>query len=169
MLRRAREVGPALLVPLAWLFVTAAHLDHVTDHTLFIALVVMAVLLAVFAVTGRFDMRAGTLRVWWAIVVGGFVLTLLGVVGFAADAVSEPLWALSLFGWMLLPAIGFVDTGRRVVDGSWLYLGGATGCILGAMLYGSGLYVSSVTVQIVGLVVVGLGQTAGILHAVLRY
>jgi hypothetical protein len=157
------------LVPLAWLFVIASHLGHVTDHTLSIALVVMGVLLAVFAVTGRSDMQEGTLRVWWGIVVAGFVLTLLGVVGFVVDPASEPLLALSLLGWMLLPAVGFVDTGRRTGDGSWLYVGSATGCVLGTALYGTGLLTSAVLARIAGLTLVGLGQTAGILYAVLRH
>ena len=78
MLRRAREFGPALLVPLAWTVVIAAHSGLVADSTLFVAHVVMSVLLAVFAATGRAEMRTGALRVWWAVVAVGFLVTALG-------------------------------------------------------------------------------------------
>jgi hypothetical protein len=169
MFRRARELGPALLVPLAWTFVTAAHLDLVADRTLFVAHVVMLVLLMAFAVTGRADMRAGTLWVWWYVIVAGTALTLLGTVGFRVERASATLHAVALVGWMLLPAVGFVDTGRRAGDGGRIYLAGAAGCVFGALLYVGGLFVPSAPVRIAGLVLVGVGQTAGILHAVLRY
>ncbi|MFB6308492.1 MAG: hypothetical protein ABEH35_04105 [Haloarculaceae archaeon] len=168
MFRRLRELGPAVLVPLAWTFVTAAHLGTVTDHTLFVAHVVMAVLLAGFAVTGRADMRDGTLRVWWSIIVVGLVLTVGGAVGFHLRGGSAVLLGGALFGWMLLPAVGFVDTGRRATDGGWIYLGGAGACLLGALVYAVGPLGAS-GVAVAGLALVGIGQTAGILHAAVRY
>ncbi|MFB6090795.1 MAG: hypothetical protein ABEJ97_07020 [Halobellus sp.] len=169
MLRRAREYGPALLVPLAWGFVTAAHLGAVADSTLFVAHVVMTVLLAVFAVTGRAEMRAGTLRVWWRIVAVGFGVTLLGTVGFRLGDAGAPLRAIALFGWMLLPAVGFVDTGRRGPDRPWLYYGAALGSVLGAVVYAGGLVTTSPTFTVTGLALVGIAQTAGIVDAAFGY
>jgi len=169
MLRQAREVGPTVLIPLAWAFVGAAHLDAVADRTLFIAHVVMTVLLAVFAVTGRADMREGVLHTWWVVVAVGFVATLLGAVGFHLAEFGPVLQGVALFGWMLLPAVGFVDTGRRASERSWLYLGAAASCVLGAALYGVGIPTASVGLQVGGIAVVGLGQTVGILDAAFRY
>ncbi|MFA1610860.1 hypothetical protein [Halobellus rubicundus] len=176
MLRQAREYGPALLVPLAWGFVAAAHLGAVADSTLFVAHVVMTVLLAVFAVTGRAEMREGTLRVWWWIVAVGFVVTLLGTVGFRLGDAGAPLQAVALFGWMVLPAAGFVDTARRGADRAWLYYGAAVGSVVGAGVYvfGATMYFLGVdgslsAVPVVGLGLVGVGQTAAILDAAFGY
>jgi len=169
MLRQAREYGPAALVPLAWGFVTAAHLGAVADETLFVAHVVMTVLLAVFAVTGRRDMREGTLRVWWSIVAVGFVVTLLGTVGFRVGAGGAALQAVALFAWMLLPAVGFVDTARRGADRAWLYYGAALGSLLGAGLYAVGLLVAVPALLVAGLALVGVAQTAGIVDAAFGY
>ncbi|ELY58895.1 hypothetical protein C491_08158 [Natronococcus amylolyticus DSM 10524] len=169
MLRRARELGPPVLVPLAWTFVVAAHLGVVAVRTLFIAHVVMSALLAVFAVTGRSDMRRGTLLVWWRLIVVGLFVTLCGTAGFLLEPVATPLQGIALFGWMLLPAVGFVDTGRRVPKGTWIYLGGAAACGLGAVAYAVGVAAATDSIAVAGLVAVGLGQTAGILDAAIRY
>ncbi|SFC70187.1 hypothetical protein SAMN05444422_11562 [Halobiforma haloterrestris] len=165
MFRRARELGPPVLVPLAWLFVTAAHLEIVTEHTLFIAHIVMTVLLIGFAATGYPDMRDGVLRTWWRIIAAGSAVTLCGVVGLGLEPANPALAAVTLYGWMLLPAVGFVDTGRRVNEGTWIYAAGTAGCLLGAVLYAVGSQGTAVG----GLVLVGLGQTAGIFDAALRY
>ncbi|WP_345782007.1 hypothetical protein [Natronococcus sp. A-GB1] len=169
MLRRARELGPPVLVPLAWTFVVAAHLGVVAVRTLFIAHVVMSALLAVFAVSGRSDMRRGTLLVWWRLIVVGLFVTLCGTVGFLLEPVAAPLQGIALFGWMLLPAVGFVDTGRRVPKGTWIYLGGAAACGLGAVAYAVGAVAATDPIATAGLVAVGFGQTAGILDAAIRY
>jgi len=168
MFRRARELGPPLLVPLAWTFVAAAQVGVVADRTIFIALVVMSVLLAGFAVTGRADMRSGALLVWWRIIAVGTFVTLCGVAGFLLDPQNELLLAIALVGWMLLPAVGFVDTGRRVADGTWVYAAGTVGCVVGAALYGWGFAVASDPGMLAGLALVGIGQTAGIFDAALR-
>jgi hypothetical protein len=107
-----------MLVPLAWTFVVAAHLGVVAVRTLFIAHVVMSTLLALFAVTGRSDMRHGTLLVWWRLIVVGLLVTLCGTAGFLLEPAADPLQAIALFGWMVLPAVGFIDTGRRVPNGA---------------------------------------------------
>lgn len=169
MFERAREFGPGMLVPLAWTFTIAAHADIVTEHTLFMAHLVMTVLLAVFAVTGYKDMQSGVLNVWWWIIAVGFVVTLAGTIGFQVDTASDQLHALTLGGWMILPAIGYVYTGQRVSEAPWLYLGGAGGCLVGLGLYGSGILTSSFPLLSGGLALVGVSQTVGIFDAVVRY
>jgi len=169
MFRRAREFGPALLVPFAWTVVTAAHLGVGSDHALFVAHVVMTVLLAGFAITGRADMQEGVLEVWWYVIVVGFVVTLCGLVGIRVETAGRFLQGVALVGWMLLPAVGFVYTGRRVSDGAWIYLGGAAGCAVGVLLYAVGVVWSADVALLGGLALVGAGQTAGILDAALRY
>lgn len=168
MFRRLRELGPPVLVPLAWTFVTVAHLDLVSDHTVFVAHVVMAVLLGGFAATGRADMQEGVLHVWWRIIAVGFVVTVIGVVGFQVGTLGTVLLGVALGGWMTLPAIGFVYTGKRVTGGAWIYFGGGAACLVGVALYALGFFGETV-LQIAGLVCVGTGQTVGILDAALRY
>ena len=169
MFRRLRELGPSVLVPLAWVFVIAAHLDFVSNHAMVVAHVVMAVLLAGFAVTGRTDMREGVLRVWWYVIAAGAIVTLFGLVGFRIDTASAILWGVGLGGWMLLPAVGFIYTGQRVTEGVWVYFGGAVACLVGVALYVVGGVGGAPVFQVVGLGFVGIGQTAGILDATLRY
>jgi len=170
MLRRAREVGPGVLVPLAWAFTIAAHAEAVSDHTLFVAHVVMTVLLGVFAATGRSDMQTGVLNAWWWIIVVGFVVTLAGTVGFQVDTAGSALQGIAVGGWMILPAAGFVFTGQQVSEGAWIYFTGAAGCFLGGAAYLSALVsMAPSALSLVGLSLVGLGQTVGILDAVLRY
>ncbi|WP_136717327.1 hypothetical protein [Halorientalis salina] len=169
MFRRAREFGPALLVPFAWAFVTAAHLGVGSDQALLIAHVVMTVLLAGFAITGRADMQEGVLEVWWYVIVVGFFVTLSGLVGIQVETPSRFLQGIALVGWMVLPAVGFVYTGRRVGDGAWIYFGGAAGCAVGVLLYGAGVVWSTDVALVGGLTLVGTGQTAGILDAAFRY
>lgn len=168
MFRRLRELGPPGLVPLAWAFVIAAHIDLVSHHTVFVAHVVMAVLLAGFAATGRADMQEGVLRVWWRIIAVGFLVTVIGAVGFQVGGSGTALLGVALGGWMILPAIGFVYTGKRVTVGARIYFGGAAACLVGVALYAVGFF-GGTAFQIAGLVCVGIGQTASILDAALRY
>lgn len=168
MLRRAREFGPAILVPLAWLFTVAVHADVVSDRTLFIAHLVMSVLLAVFAVTGRSDMQTGVLNVWWRIITVGFVVTVIGTVGFQFENGGEVLTGVALFGWMVLPAIGFFYTGERMSTGGEIYIAAGIGCLVGLLLYTAGLVLPAEAGILGGLVIVGIGQTAGIFDAVLQ-
>ncbi|WP_435075137.1 hypothetical protein [Halorubrum sp. HHNYT27] len=170
MFRSIRANGPALLVPAAWLVVAAATLDVVSAHTLFVAHVVMSVLLVAFVVASWGDMATGVLRAWKLVILAGTPVTLAGVAGFLAlgDGVvpSNALLAVSLFGWALLPAAGFVHTSRRVEAGARIYAAGAVCCVVGAIAIAAA---PSAAWTAVGLAVVGAGQTAGILDATLRY
>jgi len=158
-----------VLIPLAWLVVTAASLGVVTDRTLFIAHVVMSVLLAGFAVTARTDMREGVLRVWWYVIAVGFVAAALGAVGFRVDGAA--LQAVAVYGWMLLPAAGLLYTGQRVPEARWVYLGGGALCVVGAAAHALAPLVPAPATYstVAGLAAVGLGQTAGIVDAAYRY
>jgi hypothetical protein len=165
MFRRLRETGPGLLVPLAWTVVAGAHLGAVSAHALFVAHVVMSVLLAGFAVTGWAEMATGVLRTWRSVVAVGFLATALGVAGFLLDA--DPLLAVALYAWMAMPAGGLLLTGREVDGPALPYLGGGAVCVLGVAVYA--LAPAGPASPLLGLVLVGAGQTAGILDAVVRY
>jgi len=170
MLRRLRANGPVVLVPLAWAFVTAAHLDFVARRTLLAAHVVMAALLLAFVALSWRDMRDGALRVWRRIIVAGFVFTVTGAVGLVWSS-PRLLWT-AVVGWMLLPAAGLWDTGRRSatarassVPAVRAYFAGGAVSALGAAAYVLGVVVGP-TATLAGLLLVGIGQTAGIVAAV---
>lgn len=164
MTRLLRENGPTLLVPLAWIVAAAAVAGVVDEHALFVAHVVMSVLLVAFVVLSRGEMATGVLAAWKWVIVAGVPVTLAGVAGFVLTA--EPLLAVALYGWILLPAVGFVYTGQRVEAGAWIYAVGIGCCLAGAI----GIALASTTASVVGaLFLVGLGQTAGILDATFRY
>ena len=169
MFRNARETGPVVLVPLAWAFVTAAHLGIVETYTLFVAHVVMSVLLAAFAATSWREMSEGVLWAWRTVIAVGFLVTVAGTVGFRIDSGATALFSVALYGWIGLPAAGFVYTGRRVQEGAWIYFGGAALCVLGAVGYALGGATGTDPALAVSLALVGVGQTAGIADAVYRY
>ena len=162
MLRRLRENGPVVLVPLAWSFVTAAHLGAVARPTLLIAHLVMATLLLAFAALSWTDMREGALLVWRRVIVVGFVFTVAGAAGLVLSD-RRLLW-VAVVGWMLLPAAGLWDTGRRGARPARAYLAGGACSALGTLVYVLGPNGSAATLA--GLALVGIGQTAGIVAAV---
>ena len=171
MFRPLRENGPALLVPAAWLVAAATALGVVSTHALFVAHVVMSVLLVAFVAASWREMGAGALRTWKLVIVAGTPVTLAGVAGFLAlggalDGPSDALLAVSLYGWALLPAVGFAYTRRRVEAGARVYDLGAVCCAAGAV--GVAL-APSATWTAAALALVGAGQTGGILDATLRY
>jgi hypothetical protein len=172
VLRRLRENGPVVLVPLAWGFVTAAHRDLVTTHTLLMAHVVMTVLLIAFAALSYGDMREGALYAWWLVIVAGIPFTVAGLAGLLVRSLAQPLLTAAVVGWMLLPAAGLLYTGRLVPAGEapLAYTGGGLLSLLGAVVYTVGLFVAGgSTALLAGLALVGVGQTAGIVAAVAIY
>ncbi|WP_144800093.1 hypothetical protein [Halorubrum depositum] len=170
MFRSLRENGPALLVPAAWVVAAATTLGVVSTRALFVAHVVMSALLVAFVVASWRDMATGVLRAWKLVILAGTPVTLAGVAGFLAlggpEVPPDALLALSLYGWALLPAAGFAYTGRRVEAGARVYDAGVACCVAGAVAVA---VAPSATWTAVGLAVVGVGQTAGILDATLRY
>jgi hypothetical protein len=171
VLRSLRENGPALLVPAAWAVVIAAHVDLVATRTLLIAHVVMTVLLVAFAALSYGDMREGVLSIWWLVVAGGIPVTAAGLVGLAVPAFSRVGLLLAVGGWMLLPGVALLETGREMTtsDAPLVYLAAGGLCLVGAAVYVGGLFAGGGRTLVTGLVLVGIGQTAGIVDAVFRY
>ncbi|WP_255198659.1 hypothetical protein [Halorarius litoreus] len=164
MLRRLRETGPVLLVPLAWTFATAAHLELLATRTVLIGHVVMAALLFAFAALSWQDMQAHpVLRAWLAVIVVGFGVTLVGAYALATG--SDPtLTGGTVLGWMLIPALALLYTGQVLPreERAWAYTVGGALSGLGAVVFLFGR-------PLVALALVGVGQTLGILVAVVKY
>ncbi len=158
MYRRALEVGPAALVPLAWAFTVGLHRGVFGTRSLRIAHGVMTVLLVVFAALGWREMTDGVLAIWLGVILLGIPLTAAGLAG--ASSANPALLAVSLYGWMVLPALGLVYTGLQPGASTVVYGGGGALSLLGAVLYGAGLGPATL-----GLAAVGVGQTAGIVQA----
>ena len=167
MLRRLRATGPAVLVPLAWVFAAAAHGGLVETQTVRIGLLVMDALLVAFTVLSWNDMRVGVLFVWKLVLVVGIVLNLLATAAVFVDPVDTTLAAIAVIGWMLAPAAAFVYTGLVVERRPWVYLAGAALSGVGTLAYLS--FVGVPLLAFVGFALVGLGQTAGIVTAVRTY
>jgi hypothetical protein len=171
MLRRLRENGPVVLVPLAWTFATAAHLGVLAPRTVLVAHVVMTGLLAAFAVLSWREMSAGVLRIWRIVVAVGFVVTLVGTAALAWS-LDAALLAGVVVAWMLLPAAALWLTGDRVdpTAAPRVYTAGALLSVLGAVGYVSWFLAGGSTTLLVGaLSLVNVGQTAGIVNAVYQY
>lgn len=179
MLRRVREVGPALWVPLAWGFAAAAHLELVGDYPLLVAHLVMLAMLVGFVVLSWREMASGALRAWRRVVLVGIPVTAAGAVGLWLDPPLPALMAVAVVGWMLLPIPAFWDTARRSAaarqpTGAAVNRLAAALSIFGAAAYGVALLVGGLeqpttTASMLGLLGVGLGQTLGIVDAVVRY
>jgi hypothetical protein len=168
MLWQLRDLAPAALVPAAWLAAGGAHAGFLGETGLFIAHVVMAVFIAFFAVTGWSQMADGALRAWRLVLVVGLAVTLAGVAGFLVAAFETPLLALSIVGWMLLPAAGLAYTGMELPEARLVYYGGTVLSVAGAALYAVTLTDVNGVVTAVSIALVGIGQTAGIVEASLR-
>jgi hypothetical protein len=167
MLWELRDLGPAALVPGAWLVTAAAHADFMGTDGLLIAHVVMAAFIAFFAVTGWSAMGQGALRAWRLVLVVGLAVTLAGIAGFLSAPGADVLLGTSLVGWMVLPAAGLAHTGRAVPGSSAFYYVGGFLSVVGAVLYLAGVAVLGGTAELAGIAGVGLGQTAGMLAGTL--
>jgi hypothetical protein len=167
------DVGPAGLVPAAWTVTIGAHTASlVSDRTLLIALGVMDVLLLAFLIAAYAEMDEPVLRAWRGVLAGGFLVTLAGTVGLALDPKQPALLAISLYGWMVLPGVAYIRTGRLVKanPASTIYLAAAGASLAGAVLYAAGHLggVEPAVTTVAGLAVVGVGQTAGIVTAAIQ-
>lgn len=170
MLRRLRENGPVVLVPLAWTFAAVAHLDLVTLRTVLIAHLVMDAILVVFTVASWTEMTEGVLWVWRTVLLLGLGLTLAGTAGLLATPPIEPLLSLTVIGWMVVPAAGLAYTGANVAAAPRVYTVGAALSAAGAVVYAAGVLSDPSGIAVVtGLGLAGLGQTAGIGNAVAQY
>lgn len=169
MLRQLRENGPVVLVPLAWTFATAAHLDMLALRTVLIAHLVMDVIIATFTVLSWREMTDGVLLVWKRVLLVGLGITLAGTAGLLADPPLDPVLAGTVVGWMLVPAAGLVATGRLVDRRPRAYTVGGVLSVLGAVAYTGGVVGPVTAPAIAGLTLVNIGQTAGIAAAVYDY
>ncbi|MFC7096381.1 hypothetical protein [Halobaculum marinum] len=175
MFRRIRETAPAGLVPLAWTFTTAAHLGFVGDRPVLIAHLVMDMLLVLFVVLSWHDMREGVLRAWRTVILAGIPVTLAGTLGLSvvSGPLAPTLLTVSVVGWTILPAPALFYTGTESEDTArTVNYAAGTLSIAGAATYLAGVFggaAPSAPVLLVGLALVGVGQTAGIVDAVVRY
>lgn len=169
MRRAIREAGPGVLIPLAWVVVGAAHRGVVSERSVFIAHLVMVGFMAFFLTTGWNEMTDRVLQGWRAIIVVGVAITALGAIGFLVPAASTLLWAISLGGWMLLPAVGLAYTGVLLPEATRIYVGSATVTVVGAAGYLIGAAGGIELLALAGIAAVGIGQTIGILDAIARY
>ncbi|WP_254821165.1 hypothetical protein [Haloglomus halophilum] len=172
MFRRLRANGPAVLVPAAWAVVIGAHVGLVATRTLLVAHVVMTVLLVAFAALSYGEMREGLLSVWWLVVAAGVPVTTAGLLGLVVPVLGRVFLPLTVGGWMLLPGAALVETGREMADDGprSVYLAAGGLCLGGALVYFGGLFgAGGQRALVAGLVLVGVGQTAGIIDAVVRY
>ena len=169
---RLTDVGPAGLVPAAWLVTIAAHRSLVTERTLLIALGVMDVFLLAFILAARGEMTGPVLAVWRRVLVAGFAVTVAGTAGLALDPNQPLLTAVGLYGWMGLPAVAYVQTGRAHGAGRYrqVYLASGALSLLGGAIYALGQIagIAPEATVVAGLALVGVGQTAGIVTAALQ-
>jgi hypothetical protein len=156
--------GPVGLVPLAWTFTgIAVFTTLASERTVLIGLGVMTAIFAVFALQP--DMGEGVLRIWRGVLVGGFLANVVGLAGLLVAALPRSLAAVSLAGWLLLPTVGLVLTGRQDPEyGQW-HQGFAVLAGIGAIQVGAGIVAFGDTVAIPGLALVALGQTGSVLLA----
>jgi len=169
MLRQLRENGPVVLVPLAWTFATAAHMELLALRTVLIAHLVMLTIIAAFTALSWREMTEGVLLVWKRVLLAGFVVTLGGTVGLLASPPLTALLSLTIVGWMLVPAAGLAYTGRNVDRHPRVYTAGAALSGLGVASYTLGLGVGVAVLPVAGLTLANVGQTAGIAAAVYDY
>jgi len=169
MLRRLRENGPVVLVPLAWTFATAAHLGLLAVRTVLIAHLVMLTIIAVFTVLSWREMTDGVLLVWKRVLLVGFVVTLVGTAGLLADPPLTGLLSTTIVGWMLVPAAGLAYTGQNVDRHPRVYTVGAALSGVGIAAYVLGLGLAVDALPVAGLTLTNVGQTAGIVAAVYDY
>jgi hypothetical protein len=168
MLWEARDLGPAVLVPAAWLATAAVHVDLLGETGIFVAHLVMAAFIAFFAVTGWSAMAEGALRAWRLVLVVGLGVTLAGIAGFLDAPGTDALLGTSLVGWMLLPAAGLAYTGREMPGSGAVYYAGGAVSVLGAGVYVAALGADiGTTAEVAGIVLVGAGQAAGMLAGTL--
>ena len=167
MFQSVRDGAPTVLVPAAWVAAAGAHAELLSTDGLLIAHIVMAAFIALFVLTGWRSMDTGALRAWRVVLVAGFFLTVSGIAGFYLTEFETPLLAISLLGWMLLPAVGLAATGDALIQTGFhpVYHGGAGLSVIGAGLYVAGLAIGFDPLLFVGMAFVGIGQTAGIVAA----
>jgi len=167
VLQTLRESGPGLLVPTAWLVVAAAHRGMVSTRSIFIAHLVMVAFIMFFLVTGWDEMNDRALQGWRVVMVVGVGVTLSGIAGFLIAPAATPLWAISLIGWMVIPAFGLFYTGIVLPEAAIIYVASGTLSIVGPIVFFLSVLSGIDLLAVGGIAVTGIGQTLGIVDAVL--
>jgi len=165
VLGELRDAGPIVLVPSAWAAAGAAEFGYLSPDGILVAHLVMAGFITFFTVTGWNAMASGALRAWRLVLVVGLGITLAGVAGFLVSNYQEPLRAVSLIGWMILPAVGLMYTGRELDAAPLVYFGGGALSLAGAGAFVMSLGSLGEIAAAVGIALVGIGQTVGIVDA----
>ncbi len=166
--RPIADYGPALLVPAAWVLTILAHVTTVvTDQVLLIALTVMSIVLVVFLLGARDELSEGALRPWKRVLAAGFIITVIGIVDLLATPGTNEVLAVTLYGWMVIPALGLAQTATLVerTPGRYRLFAGVT--MAGGVVYFVAPLVPGArnVLLVAGLVVVGTGQTGGVVNA----
>jgi hypothetical protein len=169
---RVTEIAPAGLVPAAWLLTATAHTSIASNRTLFIGMIVMDAALLLFAVASIGEMTGPVLTAWQGVIVAGLLMTVLGTVDMAISPDANPALPVTLYAWMLLPAVAYLYTGRETTQkpNQQVYLGAAVLSIVGAGIYSVPFIdiLGGDAVMLTGIAVLGVGQTAGIVVAALQ-
>ena len=168
MFETLRRFGPVGLIPAAWIAAGAATVGSLRREGMLIAHLVMVAFIAFFLVTGWRRMGRGALRAWRAVLVAGLGVTIAGVAGFVGPASGPTLLAVSLVGWMLLPAAGLAYTARELPDAAPVYAGGAIAALLGAGVFVWTLASAGEPLVWLPFGLVAVGHTVGIVDAARR-
>ena len=165
-IQKVRDLGPTILIPLAWIFRGLSIFGMIGLHNMFIAHLVMLFFLTFFLSTGWSEMDGGVLETWRLVMVLGVIVTSLGVVGFINE--QNILLIASLLGWMFIPSIGLFDTGRRKKSGKSYVLLGILSTIA-IFLMGYFVFIKpAVVVGMTSLLMVAISQSASILFATME-
>lgn len=168
---RVTDIAPAGLVPAAWAVAAGADRGLLAERTLLIALLVMDILLVTFFIVGREELTGPVLGVWRRVLVTGVAVSLAGTVGLVLDPNNEFLLGVSLYGWMILPGLAYLRTGRLVPDAPYrpVYIAAGVLSILGALAYAAGGRLPlGIDRSLVGLGLVGIGQSVGMISAAVQ-
>ena len=169
---RVTDVAPAGLVPAAWLLTAAAHTSLASNRTLFIGMLVMDAALLSFAVASVGEMTGAVLPAWRQVILAGLLATLLGTVDMAVATGTNPALPVTLYLWMLLPGVAYLHTGRETTRSPHreIHLGAAALSVIGAVIYSVPFVdiAGGSRLMLAGIAVLGIGQTAGIVVAVLQ-
>ncbi|MFC7138701.1 hypothetical protein ACFQMA_02475 [Halosimplex aquaticum] len=126
----------------------------------------MTALLGAFVVGTRDELVGPVLGLWRWVLVLGFVITLVGTADLAVTPADDPTLAVTLYGWAVLPALALVATAESVESPyGTVYL---TGCVLSLAGAATHALAGSPVDAGVGIAVVGLGQTAAVVAAVVQ-
>lgn len=157
MISDIRDVLPVLLIPSAWILSYFILNGSLESDPMRIAHIVMFFFITIFLITGYKEMDSGVLKAWLIVLVIGWVITILGITGFYYSDYSDVLHKISLFGWMIAPALGLVYTG---------YKSGYITYYVSSSISFIGLVSAFIISPSVGVVVVAVGQTVGMCRAV---